>query len=217
MTTPSARSTVPSSKATAPTSKDKGLADHTATSLTSNNIAKSAASVATLIQKTAPGTSSVSDTPMEVEVSKAPTTAASTLAKSTSGLISPTKSVQSKSPMSVAVEVPKVKLSGAAIAAAMVTTAKTTTTTESNTTATSASSSASAASSSGEGESVDGDIGVKTRQKQVHENFNKHLFSTIHSVWVQCVCVCEVYTHTGCMVQSHIGSAFSALLRLPLL
>ena len=168
--TPSTKSTIASSKATTLTNKDKGTSDRSGASLASNTVKKTTP-IASLIQKTVPIISSPSDAPMDIDISKGPTTVASTPAKSTIGLVSPTKSVGSKSPMSVAVEIPKVKLSGAAIAAAMVPAVKSNFTAESNASATTSNSSTAVAGKSGtgalEGESAGGHVGVKTRQKQV--------------------------------------------------
>ena len=109
---------------------------------------------------------------MEVEVGKPPTTVASTSGKTPAGLASPTKSIHSKSPMSVAVEIPKVKLSGAAIAAAMVPKTATATTDEyvddANTDAATATTTKSSSADNSHGDST-GDEGVKTRQKQVSQ------------------------------------------------
>ena len=171
MTTPVATpSTTPStSKATVLVSKGKDTVNHGRPSLVGYT-AKMTAPVASLVSmhKTAPIISS--DTPMEADVKKGPTctTVASTRMKSSTGLASPSKSVGPKSPMSVAVEIPKMKLSGAAITAAMAPAAalKTSTvaaaTVEANASGAATSNGGSVAAGSG------GDVGTRnTPQKQV--------------------------------------------------
>ena len=170
MTTPVATpSTTPStSKATVLVSKGKDTVDRGRPSLVGYT-AKMTAPVASLVSmhKTAPIISS--DTPMEADVKKGPTstTVASTRTKSSAGLTSPSKSVGPKSPMSVAVEIPKMKLSGAAITAAMAPAAlKTSTvaaaTAEANASGAATSNGGSVAAGSG------GDVGTRnTPQKQV--------------------------------------------------
>ena len=114
-TTVAMPSTTPStSKATALVSKGKDIIDHGTPSLVGYT-AKKTAPVVSLMHKTAPV---ASVTPMEVDTGKRPTIA-SPRAKTSAGLASPSKSVGPKSPMSVAVEIPKVKLSGAMVPTAL--------------------------------------------------------------------------------------------------